>query len=145
MRLLAVLLVLLALPACSIIYKLPTRQGNVIEQKQLDQLQVGMTRDQVRFLMGTPIAASPFRDDRWDYLGYYKSPRGKVSDRVVSLYFDANTLTRMDGIKLADAEGDIESPDVKTVIENEKKSKNEASREESEKNKDSGVVITPPK
>jgi outer membrane protein assembly factor BamE len=139
MRIVTLLAALLALCGCQIIYKLPTRQGNVIEQKQLDQLQVGMTRDQVRFLMGTPIAASPFRDDRWDYLGYYKSPRGKVSNRVVSLFFDGNTLTRMDGIKVANAEEDIENPDMKTVIDQEKKSATEKSRDDTDR--DTGVII----
>ncbi|MEC9363711.1 MAG: outer membrane protein assembly factor BamE, partial [Pseudomonadota bacterium] len=67
MRLVFLLVCACALAGCQIIYKLPTRQGNVIEQKQLDQLQTGMTREQVLFLMGTPLAASPFREDRWDY------------------------------------------------------------------------------
>ncbi len=97
-------------------YKLPTRQGNVIEQKQLDQLKVGMTPDQVRFLLGTPLATSPFRDERWDYVGYYKSPRGQVSSRTVSLFFENGVVARMDGTTLA--AGDrakaqaLETPDV---------------------------------
>ena len=84
MRSILISLLVLGLSGCSIIYKLPTRQGNVIEQKQLDQLQVGMTREQVKFLMGTPIASDPFRGERWDYFGYYKSPRGQVSTRTVT-------------------------------------------------------------
>ena len=105
----------LALTGCAnifepIVYKLPTRQGNVIEQKQLDQLKLGMSRDQVKFLLGTPIAASPFRDERWDYLGYYKGPRGKPSSRTVSLYFDKDQLVKMDGIQIASAEADKTVP-----------------------------------
>src|SRR5262245_1334420 len=65
----------LSLCACGIIFKLPTRQGNVIEQKDLDKLQIGMSHQQVQFLLGTPIAASSLRPDRWDYLAYYKNPR----------------------------------------------------------------------
>src|SRR5690349_678602 len=53
MRKLLALCLALTLPACGLVYKLPTRQGNVIEQKQIDQLKVGMSRDQVKFLMGT--------------------------------------------------------------------------------------------
>lgn len=145
MRLLAVLLAAtFGLSACNLIYKLPTRQGNVIEQKQLDQLALGMSRDQVKFLLGTPLAASPFREERWDYVGYYKSPRGQVSSRTVTLYFDGNALSRMEGIKLASGGGDgIDTPDVKTVIQQEKKSRTEESREASEEGKDSGVTITP--
>jgi len=104
MRALIALLVIAGLAGCSIVYRLPTRQGNVLEQKDLDQLQVGMTREQVKFLMGTPVAASPFRTDRWDYTGYYKSPRGKIYSRTVTLFFDGDKLARMDGVKLAEGQ-----------------------------------------
>lgn len=144
MRVILLALAALALSACQIVYKLPTRQGNVIEQKQLDQLQVGMTRDQVKFLMGTPVAASPFENSRWDYVGYYKSPRGKVTSRVVSLWFDADKVTRMEGTKAPDADkAALESPDVKTVLREEKKAQAEDTRVESEQGKDSGVILTP--
>ncbi len=115
----------------------------MIEQKQLDQLKVGMTREQVKFLLGTPVAASPFESQRWDYVGYYKSPRGKVSNRVVSLYFDQNTLARMEGTEAPKQDAALDSPDVQTVIEQEKKAETEKTREESEKDRESGVTLTP--
>ncbi|HVT35480.1 MAG TPA: outer membrane protein assembly factor BamE [Nevskiaceae bacterium] len=127
MRVALLLLSALALCGCSLIYKLPTRQGNVIEQKQLDQLQVGMSKDQVRYLLGTPIAASPFRTERWDYLGYYKSPRGEAASRLVSIYFDAGKLSRMEGVQVADNAA-IVNPDAKDVVERKKKEKVEDSR-----------------
>lgn len=143
MRVILLVLTALALSACQIVYKLPTRQGNVIEQKQLDQLQVGMSREQVRFLMGTPVAASPFEDRRWDYVGYYKSPRGKVSSRVVSIWFDGETVARMEGVKTPDADKALEDPDVKTVLREDKKAQAEDTRVESEQGKESGVILTP--
>jgi outer membrane protein assembly factor BamE len=99
MRLTLILLLSITLSACGIVYTLPTRQGNVLEQDKLEQLEIGMTREQVRFLMGTPLAASPFSDDRWDYLGYYKSPRGQTASRLVSLRFEDNRLIAMEGIE----------------------------------------------
>lgn len=143
MRVFLIILAAFSLSACQLIYKLPTRQGNVIEQKQLDQLKVGMTREQVKFLLGTPVAASPFESQRWDYVGYYKSPRGKVSNRVVSLYFDQNTLARMEGTEAPKQDAALDSPDVQTVIEQEKKAETEKTREESEKDRESGVTLTP--
>lgn len=143
MRLPLVLVLAGLLAGCQIVYKLPTRQGNVIEQKQLDQLQTGMTREQVIYLMGTPLAASPFREDRWDYVGYYKSPRGQEAKRVVTLYFDGSgLLTRMEGVQEEAARSGIESPDIKTVIEEEKRAANEEERRSTEDRK-TGVVITP--
>jgi outer membrane protein assembly factor BamE (lipoprotein component of BamABCDE complex) len=143
MRAILLSLLALGLAGCSIIYKLPTRQGNVIEQKQLDQLQVGMTRDQVRFLLGTPIATSPFRTERWDYFGYYKSPRGQVSTRTVSLYFDDNKLARMEGAQLAGDEKNVGTPDVDTLAKEVKKDESEKSRNKG-KDKETGVAIPTP-
>lgn len=96
-----VALLSLSLSGCFLVYKLPTRQGNVIDQRQFDLLKVGQTREQVKFLLGTPIATSPFRTDRWDYFGYYKDPRGKVSTRTISLYFAEDKLDRMEGVQIA--------------------------------------------
>ena len=144
MRYVLLSLLVLGLSGCSIVYKLPTRQGNVIEQKQLDQLQVGMTRDQVKFLLGTPIATSPFRTERWDYFGYYKSPRGDVSTRTVSFYFDDNKLARMDGAQLPGANDkgakEVGTPDVDTLAKEVQKDENEKSRNKG-KDKDAGVAI----
>ena len=102
-RSILVFLLSLSLAGCFFVYKLPTRQGNVIDQKQFDLLKAGQTREQVKFLLGTPIATSPFRNDRWDYYGYYKDPRGKVSTRTISLYFDGDKLERMEGVQIASA------------------------------------------
>ncbi|MDD3762525.1 MAG: outer membrane protein assembly factor BamE [Nevskiales bacterium] len=145
MRLLFVLTLSALLAGCNIVYRLPTRQGNVIEQKQLDQLRTGLTREQVVYLMGTPLAASPFQTDRWDYVGYYKSPRGKVSKRIVTLYFDGDLLAKMEGVEPTKGSGALENPDVKTVIRDEKKDATEKERSESESNRESGVILTPDK
>jgi outer membrane protein assembly factor BamE (lipoprotein component of BamABCDE complex) len=135
---------MMVVSGCSLIYKLPTRQGNVMDQTKLDQLQVGQTRDQVRFLLGTPVASSQFRPDRWDYFGYYKDPRGKVTSRDVSLYFEGDKLARMDGVKLAGAEKPLDSPDVETLRKQQKQEATEASRAASEQGKDSGIIVNQP-
>ena len=140
MRFAALLLLVLPLCACEIIYKLPTRQGNVLEQKDLDALELGMSREQVRFLLGTPIAASAFRTERWDYVGYYKNPRGKVYSRTVSLYFEGDSLARMEGQK-AETTGD--GPDLEAIENEEKQAAAEAERARQES--ESGITIKQPK
>jgi outer membrane protein assembly factor BamE len=140
MRAVFAILLLLPLAACELIYKLPTRQGNVIEQKELDTLKLGMTRDQVRFILGTPIASSGLREDRWDYFGYYKPPRGKAFSRTVSLYFEGNALVRMEGEKPV-ANGNS-TPDLKALAEEQKKAATEEER--AQEKKDTGTIITPP-
>lgn len=147
MRSILILTVALGLGACStmnnvvnrVVYKLPTRQGNVIDQKQLDQLQLGMTRDQVKFVMGTAVATGPFSDSRWDYIGYYKSPRGEVSERTVSLYFADNKLSKMDGVEdVAATDKGMALPNPKTVIDQQKKAEMEDARTQNERIMDSG-------
>jgi len=132
MRILLFGLLALSLSACQLLYRLPTRQGNVIDQRDLAKLQVGMTRDQVKYVMGTPVAGNPFRDDRWDYFGYYKSPRGEVTTRTVSLYFDqGNRLAKMEGIEQAAAgkTDELAKPDLNFVKSEEKKDKEAAIRD----------------
>jgi outer membrane protein assembly factor BamE len=138
MRAVFALVLLLPLAACEVVYKLPTRQGNAIEQKDLDKLTLGMTREQVRFLLGTPIAGSGLRTDRWDYYGYYKPPRGEPYTRTVSLYFDGDTLARMEGEK-AQAVGD--TPDLEASKAEKKKATVEEQRAPEDK-KDG--IIKPP-
>jgi len=127
MRKLVALCLALSLPACGLVYKLPTRQGNVIEQKQLDQLKPGMTRDQVKFLMGTPMAASAFRPERWDYVGYYKTPRGQKYTRIVTLWFDDDKLARTEGAAAPSTE-DKSAPDTGSAIKEQEKLKEEKTR-----------------
>jgi outer membrane protein assembly factor BamE len=55
------------------VYRLDVQQGNLLEQKDIEAILPGMTRSQVRYLLGTPLAATPFRTDRWDYM-YYLRP-----------------------------------------------------------------------
>lgn len=123
MRFVLILACAAVLAGCQLIYKLPTRQGNVIEQKQLDQLAVGMTREQAQYLLGTPLAASPFNQDRWDYVSYYKSPRGQETKRVVTLYFDAaGTLTRIEGVKNALSDAASETSAIKKELDDARRS-----------------------
>jgi outer membrane protein assembly factor BamE len=59
------------------VYRLNIQQGNYLEGRTVDQLQVGMTRVQVRYLLGTPMVPDAFDKGRWDYLYYFKKGRLK--------------------------------------------------------------------
>jgi outer membrane protein assembly factor BamE len=137
MRAVFALLLLLPLAACELVYKLPTRQGNVIEQKDLDRLTLGMTREQVRFILGTPVASSSLHPDRWDYYGYYKPPRGEPFSRTVSLYFDGDKLVRMEGEK---AQGGGDTPDVEAM----KAAQRQADAEKQGEPQKKDGILTPP-
>jgi len=84
-----------ALQGC--VYRMTIQQGNFLEQRALDQLQVGMTRSQVRYLLGTPMVPDAFDKDRWDYLYYLKRGRLKSPEqRHLIVYFEDEKVARVD-------------------------------------------------
>lgn len=71
------------------VYRAAISQGNLIKQDDLDQVEIGMTRNQVRFLLGTPMVDDPFHADRWDYVYYLKIGRQDAGfKRWVSIFFE---------------------------------------------------------
>ena len=78
-------------------FKMDIQQGNVVTSKMLLQLKPGMTKSQVRFIMGTPLVVDSFHKDRWDYF-YQMRQAGKiVEQRRVILDFDKELLTKVRG------------------------------------------------
>ena len=69
-----------------------------MNQEDLDQLELGMTRNQVTFLLGTPAVHDPFHVDRWDYVQTFSRRGGKVIDRKVTLYFEDDRVISMIGV-----------------------------------------------
>jgi len=95
-RLLAVPLILgLAQTGC--VYRMPIQQGNFLEPRLVDRLEVGMTRAQVRYLLGTPMVPDTFDTDRWDYLYYLKKGRihAPVQTRL-TVYFAGDKVSRFE-------------------------------------------------
>jgi len=77
-------------------HKINVQQGNLISQTQLDRVTVGMSREVVSSLIGTPVANVPFQSDRWDYV-YTSGPAGsKVRARRVTILFDGNQVASID-------------------------------------------------
>ncbi len=92
------LLVLLAsiLASTGCVYRLNISQGNLIKQDDLDQVELGMTRSQVRFLLGTPLIDDPFHADRWDYVYYLKLGRDDAGfKRWVSIFFEEDKVSEI--------------------------------------------------
>jgi outer membrane protein assembly factor BamE len=78
------------------VYRANIAQGNFVEEQDLAQLEVGMTRNQVRFLLGTPMVDDPFHRDRWDYIYYVKIGRtGTVGKRWVTVIFSDGVVTEI--------------------------------------------------
>lgn len=108
---LSVLLLVLCLAGCTVLqgfslrpYRMNVQQGNFLEAKDIDQIQVGMTRGQVRFLIGTPMVADPFNTERWDYVFFFKV--GRSRDEITSnltIWFENDRVVRIDRPEDTDA------------------------------------------
>lgn len=79
------------------VYRMNVQQGNFLEAKAVDQVQPGMTKSQVRFLLGTPMVADSFRPDRWDYVYYLREGRTRREDRRhFVVWFENDKVVRID-------------------------------------------------
>lgn len=92
----------LMLPACSVTkylnpYLVDVRQGNYVTQEMVAQLKPGMTKDQVRFALGTPMVADIYHGERWDYVYRFKPGRGEAQQRHLVVFFDQGKLVRVGG------------------------------------------------
>jgi outer membrane protein assembly factor BamE len=97
MRLQRWLLALATLALAGCVYRIDIQQGNLLDDEDIAQVEVGMTRSQVQFLLGTPMVADSFHRDRWDY-AYYLS-RGREPDpdrRWLIVYFENDRVARVD-------------------------------------------------
>ncbi len=101
---LAAVLVLASLSGCARMrnfslkpYKINIQQGNFLDQEDIDQIEPGMTRSQVRFLLGTPMVADIFNENRWDYVYYLKVGRtGDIFRRHFIVYFEGDEAVRVE-------------------------------------------------
>jgi outer membrane protein assembly factor BamE len=98
-------LALCTLLACSSVprivkeYRIDVQQGNVLSQEMVSQLRPGLTRDQVRFILGTPVLMDMFHANRWDYFySLQKGRSGEIESRRFSVFFDTDgRLVRVSG------------------------------------------------
>lgn len=77
-------------------YRPDVQQGNIITKDMVEQLRPGMTRDQVRFLLGTPMLTDIFHQERWDYPYYLRRKSGETQVRKLSVVFAEGKLSRYD-------------------------------------------------
>jgi outer membrane protein assembly factor BamE len=88
-------------------YKIDVQQGNYVNQQMVAKLKPGMTRAQVRFILGTPLVVDPFRTDRWDYV-YLLNKRGEVTEqRRIAVIFEQDKLKRIEGDVVAASIGAV--------------------------------------
>ncbi|MAG76767.1 MAG: outer membrane assembly protein BamE [Colwelliaceae bacterium] len=92
-------LALTATGCSSWVYRIDIPQGNYLEQKDIDRLQVGMTKEQVKFILGSPVTIDSFENDTWHYIYQFKSGRSADFNtrKDFILKFEDNLLVSANG------------------------------------------------
>ena len=120
-----VALSLFGLTACLKPFQAPVQQGNIINNSNLKEIRYGMTKEEVVYILGTPMVNDPFNEERWDYF-YSNKDRNKnqTTTRLVTAMFEDN--------KLVELKGDVDLSNVESL---------EPSRED---RNTGGTIITEP-
>ncbi len=79
------------------VYRIDIDQGNIITQEMVDQLKPGLTRDQVKYVMGSPLVVDPFHPDRWDYVYTLRKGDGSRKREQLSVFFRDDILISLSG------------------------------------------------
>jgi outer membrane protein assembly factor BamE len=104
-RLLAVVVLATGAAACTAVpripgitpYRMEIQQGNFVSQDMVSQLKPGMSKEQVRFILGTPLVTDIFHAERWDYVYWRETSDGRREQRKLIVHFDKGQLARIDG------------------------------------------------
>ena len=85
-------------------YRIDVPQGNYVDRGMLEQVKPGMTPDQVRFALGTPLLVDPFRNDRWDYVFRFQHPNGTADLRRATVHFAQGRVSRVESEALPESD-----------------------------------------
>lgn len=78
-------------------YKIDVVQGNFVSREQVEALKPGMSRQQVREILGTPLVTSLFHSNRWEYVFTLKKPSAEIQTRKLTVFFEGDVLARSEG------------------------------------------------
>lgn len=98
----------LSLSACIRPYQPDIQQGNIINNSDLNEIRYGMSKQEVLYILGTPMVIDPFNESRWDY--YYSNTdrrKREVTARLITALFD--------GDKLIGLQGDVDLSNVQSL------------------------------
>ena len=81
----------------SLMYRPDIQQGSVVDQEMVNKLKPGMSKRQVSYLLGTPALIDSFHQNRWDYVYSLKKNRQERIQKDLTLFFENDRLTRIEG------------------------------------------------
>jgi outer membrane protein assembly factor BamE len=128
-KLLLVLSIAMVTGGCGILYKQPIYQGNLLEKANVDQLQTGMSKQQVTLLLGTPSVEDPFHHDRWDYTSTQRTDRvGRTEKKNLTVWFENDSVVKWEGDYFPEQDEQLAKQTVKQFGRNLPKEKKKGGR-----------------
>jgi len=91
------------------VHRIAIFQGNIISQDKVEQLRIGMTKNQVRYLLGTPLVSDPFHLDQWNYVYTRKDPEGNETLRELTVTFEDGGVSQIEGDYSPSSESETEA------------------------------------
>jgi len=79
------------------VQKIDIEQGNIISAEQVERLEPGMSREEVRYLLGNPLLTDVFHKNRWDYVYYLKPGKSSPEQSRLTVFFEGDTVSRIEG------------------------------------------------
>ena len=112
----AIIVFSLTLSACLKTHRIDIQQGNVITEVAVNQLEPGMTKREVRYILGTPLVVDPFHQNRWDYFYFFDRRGEKNIKRRITIIFEDDLMTKVEGDIGTNTENSIAQEGEGTVI-----------------------------
>ncbi|PJK15133.1 hypothetical protein CO613_01865 [Lysobacteraceae bacterium NML07-0707] len=128
-RLAIIAFIAITTAGCGMLYKQPIYQGTLIDPASAEQLQVGMSRQQVASMLGTPSIADPFHQNRWDYTSTIRRGRaGKTEIKNFVVHFENDLVTRWEGDYFPNQDAELARRSVREFGPNLRRERNQRGR-----------------
>ena len=144
LKLLLCILLIGFLTSCSskllTVHKIDVQQGNALDAEMVDKIEIGMTQEQVQYVLGSPLITDSFHPDRWDYIYLFRPGYGEKERKQLTLIFDRGEVIEIDKHNIV--KSDVESTPVDNTENTEgqekdqKENQNEIQEEEKLTEKD---------
>ena len=114
------------------VHKIDVQQGNALDVEMVDKVKIGMTQDQVQFVLGSPLITDSFHPERWDYIYLFTPGYGEQEKRQLTLIFDRGEVIEIDkhNIESSSIASDTAEKDKITKTKKKNKEKELSEKEE---------------
>jgi outer membrane protein assembly factor BamE len=115
------------------VHKIDVQQGNALDVEMVDKVKIGMTQDQVQFVLGSPLITDSFHPERWDYIYLFTPGYGEQEKRQLTLIFDRGEVIEIDKHNIESSSIASDTAEKDKITKTKKKNKEKELSEKEEK------------